>query len=81
MILGLACITALGTPSNATITEAGKKGAKIYCFMRNSGNEHEVSWTAAYALIKRQGNGLFKTSPKHGAIMIIEAVVENPNDY
>jgi len=30
------------------------KGAQVYCFMRNSGNNHEVSWLAAYALIKRQ---------------------------
>ena len=81
MIVGLACVASLATPSNAATTEAGQKGARIYCFMRNNGNEHEVSWTAAYALIKRQGNGLFKTSPKHGAVMIIEAVVQNPNDY
>ena len=40
------------------------KGAQVYCFMRNSGNNHEVSWLAAYALIKRQSASLFKTSPK-----------------
>ena len=31
--------------------QAGKtsedKGAKIYCFMRSSGNDHSVSWNAA----------------------------------
>ena len=37
------------------------KGAKIYCFMRSSGNDHSVSWNASYAVIKRQ-NGMFKTS-------------------
>ena len=36
------------------------KGAKIYCFMRSSGNDHEVSWNAAYAVIKRC---LLYTSP------------------
>ena len=34
-----------------------EKGAKIYCFMRSSGNDHEVSWNAAYAVIKRQRSG------------------------
>jgi len=54
------------------------KGAQVYCFMRNSGNNHEVSWLAAYALIKRQSASLFKTSPEHAAVMITEAVVQNP---
>ena len=49
--------------------------------MRNNGNVHEVSWTAAYALIKRQSAGLFKTSPEHAAVMITEAVVQNPGTY
>jgi hypothetical protein len=59
----------------------GGKGAQVYCFMRNNGNAHEVSWTAAYALIKRQSAGLFKTSPEHAAVMITETVVQNPGTY
>ncbi len=57
------------------------KGAQVYCFMRNSGNNHEVSWAAAYALIKRQSASLFKTSPEHAAVMITEAVVQNPGTF
>ena len=60
---------------------AGNKGAQVYCFMRNNGNIHEVSWAAAYALIKRQSASLFKTSPEHAAVMITEAVVQNPTSY
>jgi len=60
---------------------AGAKGAQTYCFMRNNGNNHEVSWTAAYALIKRQSASLFRTSPEHAAVMITEAVVQNPGSY
>lgn len=57
------------------------KGAQVYCYMRANGNAHEVSWSAAYALIKRQSAGVFKTSPEHGAVMITEAVVQNPAAY
>jgi hypothetical protein len=60
---------------------AGNKGAQVYCFMRNNGNIHEVSWAAAYALVKRQSASLFKTSPEHAAVMITEAVVQNPSLY
>jgi hypothetical protein len=60
---------------------AGGKGAQIYCFMRNNGNNHTVSWDAAYAVIKRQNDKLFKTSPEHAAVMITEAVVQNPSVY
>ena len=59
----------------------GAKGARIYCYMRNAGNTHKVSWEAAYALIKRQNSSLFKTSPEHAAVMITEAVVNNPSAY
>ena len=62
-------------------TDAAGKGAQVYCFMRNSGNNHEVSWLAAYALIKRQSASLFKTSPEHAAVMITEAVVQNPGTF
>lgn len=57
------------------------QGAKVYCFMRSSGNAHDVSWKAAYALIKRQGRGLFKTSPEHASVMITEAVVKDPGQF
>ena len=57
------------------------KGAKIYCYMRSSGNDHEVSWKAAYAVIKRQRSGVFKTSPEHASVMITEAVVQEPGNF
>jgi hypothetical protein len=59
----------------------GGKGAQVYCYMRSAGNNHEVSWNAAYALIKRQSASLFKTSPTHAAVMVTEAVVQNPNTF
>lgn len=49
--------------------------------MRSNGNGHKVSWEAAYALIKRQKSGMFKTSPEHAAVMITEAVVKEPGTY
>jgi hypothetical protein len=49
--------------------------------MRTAGNNHEVSWIAAYALIKRQSASLFKTSPEHASVMITEAVVQNPTSF
>ena len=87
---GLATALELGAPapgpaqvaaqaSEASI--AGNKGAQVYCYMRNNGNIHEVSWAAAYALVKRQSASLFKTSPEHAAVMITEAVVQNPNSF
>jgi hypothetical protein len=76
MVSGLPSVRAADNPSSA----AGK-GAQVYCFMRNSGNNHEVSWLAAYALIKRQSASLFKTSPEHAAVMITEAVVQNPGSF
>jgi len=71
------------TPAGVAVstTAAGAKGAQVYCFMRSAGNSHDVSWTAAYALIKRQSANLFKTSPEHAAVMITEAVVQNPGSY
>lgn len=59
----------------------GGRGAQIYCFMRQSGNSHQVSWDAAYAVIKRQGSGLFRTSPQHAAVMITEAVVQSSDTF
>lgn len=49
--------------------------------MRTNGNDHAVSWEASYALIKRQKSGVFKTSPEHAAVMITEAVVNDPGTY
>ena len=85
-IFSLILISATGinlfaASSQAAIRDTGGKGAEIYCYMRQNGNEHEVSWNAAYALIKRQTNGIFKTSPQHAALMITEAVVQEPNNY
>ena len=78
-----ALIGALSTTTSplqaAAATE--EKGAKIYCFMRSSGNDHEVSWNAAYAAIKRQRSGVFKTSPEHASVMITEAVVNDPGNF
>ena len=71
-----------GVTSPLQAAEAGnEKGAKIYCFMRSSGNDHEVSWKAAYAVIKRQRSGVFKTSPEHASVMITEAVVHDPGNF
>ncbi len=75
---GMNLLTQLG---QASPRDTSEKGAQIYCYMRDNGNEHEVSWRAAYALIKRQSNGLFKTSPRHAAVMITEAVVQEPTTY
>ena len=69
----------------ATVADAAErkqdKGAKIYCYMRSSGNDHAVSWNAAYAVIKRQGKGPFKTSPQHASVMITESVVNDPGNF
>ena len=67
----------LGLKSKAAVTN----GADIYCFMRNGGNEHPPSWQAAYQFIKNQKQGLFKTSPKQAATMIVEEVVRDPIKY
>ena len=84
---GLLCWSGIAAGSAAQPVQAGPdsspgaKGAQVYCFMRNNGNNHQVSWDAAYALIKRQSASLFKTSPEHAAVMITEAVVQNPGTY
>ena len=79
--LGLICTSFLGLPSHAASNDIGNKGATVYCFMRNTGNSHKVSWDASYEIIKRQKSSFFKTSPKHAAVMIIETVVQNPEQY
>ena len=80
--LGLAGLS-LGSlqPAVAHADSTPNKGAQVYCFMRTNGNDHAVSWEASYALIKRQKSGVFKTSPEHAAVMITEAVVNDPGTY
>ena len=81
-LLTVALTAALGMGVQAQAAETpGAKGAQVYCYMRANGNNHEVSWLAAYALIKRQSASMFKTSPEHAAVMITEAVVQNPTDF
>ena len=76
-IFCLVCGTTLGLQTNAGVTN----GADIYCFMRNGGNTHEPSWEAAYQFIKNKKQGLFKTSPKQAASLIVEEVVQDPIKY
>ena len=76
-IICLVCGSTLGVRINAAVTN----GADIYCFMRNGGNTHEPSWQAAYQFIKNKKQGLFKTSPKQAASLIVEEVVQNPTKY
>ena len=76
-IICLICSTTLGLKVNGAVTN----GADIYCFMRNGGNTHEPSWEAAYQFIKNKKQGLFKTSPKQAASLIVEQVVQNPIKY
>ena len=76
-IICLICSTTLGLKVNGAVTN----GADIYCFMRNGGNTHEPSWEAAYQFIKSKKQGLFKTSPKQAASLIVEEVVQNPIKY
>ena len=76
-IFCLVCGTSLGLKVNSAVTN----GADIYCFMRNGGNTHEPSWQAAYQFIKNKKQGLFKTSPKQAASLIVEEVVQDPIKY
>ena len=56
--LPMACIVfgLIGSSLGAkpSYADTGVKGAQVYCFMRASGNNHEVSWKAAYEIMKRQ---------------------------
>ena len=69
------------TPALQAAEPTEDKGAKIYCYMRSSGNDHKVSWNAAYAVIKRQSRSMFKTSPEHASVMITEVVVNDPGNF
>lgn len=85
LVAGLSLVIGLASAGNATATtnndSPGAKGAQIYCFMRANGHQHELSWIAAYALVKRQSASLFRTSPEHAAVMITEAVVQSPASF
>lgn len=87
-LLAMATAVVLTGPLQAVRAEtpspqgtAGAKGAQVYCFMRSRGNTHQVSWDAAYAVMKRQSFKMFKTSPSHASVMITETVVQNPDAY
>ena len=84
LVLSAAALIGALSTMTSPLQAAGateEKGAKVYCFMRSSGNDHEVSWNAAYAVIKRQRSGVFKTSPEHASVMITEAVVQDPGNF
>ena len=72
-------LLALGifTPLTFTTSKvnASAFGAEIFCTMRDGGNDHESSWEAAYAYIKKQKGGFFKVSPKNAAAQITETVI------
>ncbi len=60
---------------------AGAFGAEIFCTMRDGGNDHESSWEAAYAYIKKQKGGFFKVSPKNAAAQITETVIREREKF
>ena len=78
-------LLALGifTPLTLTTSEvnASSFGAEIFCTMRDGGNDHESSWEAAYAYIKKQKGGLFKISPKNAAAQITETVIREKEKF
>ena len=78
-------ILALGiyTPLILTTSKvnASSFGAEIFCTMRDGGNDHESSWEAAYAYIKKQKGGIFKVSPKNAAAQITETVIREKDKF
>ena len=78
--LSILCVATFSSVNTVVHAGAGV-GADIYCVMREGGNNHEASWRAAYQSIKVQKQGLFKTSPRQAATMIVEAVVRNPSKF
>ena len=66
--------------TNAKVN-ASSFGADIFCTMRDGGNDHESSWDAAYAYIKKQKGGFFKVSPKNAAAQITETVVRDKEKF
>ena len=79
--ISIICIVCSSTLGLQTKGAGVTNGADIYCFMRNGGNTHEPSWQAAYQFIKNKQAGLFKTSPKQAASMIVEEVVQDSKRY
>ena len=78
-------LLALGIFTPLTLTTpkviASSFGAEIFCAMRDAGNDHESSWDAAYAYIKKQKGGLFKVSPKNAAAQITETVIREREKF
>ena len=66
--------------TNAKVN-ASSFGAEIFCTMRDGGNDHESSWDAAYAYIKKQKGGLFKVSPKNAAAQITETGIREREKF
>ncbi len=79
--ISIFCILCSSTLGLQTKAGGVTNGADVYCFMRNGGNTHEPSWQAAYQFIKNKKQGLFKTSPKQAASLIVEEVVQDPIKY
>ena len=71
------------TPLTLTTSKlnASSFGAEIFCAMRDSGNDHESSWEAAYTYIKKQKGGIFKVSPKQAASQITETVIREREKF
>ena len=78
-------LLALGIFTPLTLTSlkvnASSFGAEIFCAMRDSGNDHESSWEAAYTYIKKQKGGFFKVSPKNAAAQITETVIREREKF
>ena len=75
--------TGIFTPIIFTTSKlyASSFGAEIFCTMRDGGNDHESSWDAAYAYIKKQKGGFFKISPKNAAAQITETVIREKEKF
>ena len=78
-------LLAFGICTHLTLTtskvNASSFGAEIFCTMRDGGNDHESSWDAAYAYIKKQKGGFFKVSPKQAAAQITESVIRDKETF
>ena len=77
LVLGIFTPLTLITPK----VNASSFGAEIFCTMRDGGNDHESSWDAAYAYIKKQKGGFFKVSPKNAAAQITETVIREREKF
>ena len=79
IILTIGIITPLALTTSKV--NASSFGAEIFCTMRDGGNDHESSWEAAYAYIKKQKGGFFKISPKNAAAQITETVIREKEKF